>query len=139
MVKNKAQELFCFMVFILASFFFFVFHFSFNLVFFMFYVCLGQFYIFLYVSSMLGCQFYVFCLALLLLCFSIWFASGLGFLNNPVHARHEHAYTGQILCTWDLACIHRPPSAYSGICLETLIQVSTLFCLFIRHILFICI
>jgi len=56
-------------------------------------------------------------------------------LNNPAHKCHEHAYTGQILRMWDLACVCRPLSAYACICPKTVIQISALFGLLVSHIL----
>ena len=52
-----------------------------------------------------------------------------------MHTCHEHAYAGQILCTWDLACVRGPLFVYVGICPETLIQIFALFGLFVSHIL----
>ena len=130
---------FCLKVFILAFFSFLSFFCHLNL-FFLFSLCLYMlvqlsfiFFIFFFFTfiNMLSCQIYV-----LLLCSIFLFrVSRLGFLNNPTHACHEHAYAVQILRTWDLACVCRPLFDYACICPKTLIRISALFGLLVSHIL----
>ena len=71
------------------------------------YVCLGWFYSFLYILSMLGCQnfgFYL-CFVFLHCCFWVRVSS------KAVHACLMHAYIGLLLCMQVLG-LHTQPSVY---------------------------